>query len=81
MVDVISNSIERKTVTEAQVVHVNIGEDGRPKPIPLVLVAATAEPLISLAFAATGDVVLRHGSHCDHRRPKRQEIVHRQLEG
>ena len=33
VVEVIRNSIERKTVTEAQVVYVNIGEDRRPKPI------------------------------------------------
>jgi len=33
VVEVIRNGVERKTVTEAQVVYVNIGEDRKPKPI------------------------------------------------
>ena len=33
VVEVIRNGIERKTVTEAQVVYVNLGEDRKPKPI------------------------------------------------
>lgn len=33
VVEVIRNGGERKTVTEAQVVYVNLGEDRRPKPI------------------------------------------------
>jgi len=33
VVEVIRNGLERKTVTEAQVVYVNLGEDRKPKPI------------------------------------------------
>jgi acyl-CoA thioesterase YciA len=33
VVEVIRNGMERKTVTEAQVVYVNLGEDRKPKPI------------------------------------------------
>jgi acyl-CoA thioesterase YciA len=33
VVEVIRNGVERKTVTEAQVVYVNLGEDRKPKPI------------------------------------------------
>jgi acyl-CoA thioesterase YciA len=33
VVEVLRNGRERKTVTEAQVVYVNIGEDRKPKPI------------------------------------------------
>lgn len=33
VVEVLRNGMERKTVTEAQVVYVNLGEDRKPKPI------------------------------------------------
>jgi acyl-CoA hydrolase len=33
VVEVLRNGSERKTVTEAQVVYVNLGEDRKPKPI------------------------------------------------
>lgn len=33
VVEVLRNGIERKTVTEAQVVYVNLSEDRKPKPI------------------------------------------------
>ena len=33
VVEVIRNGADRKTVTEAQVVYVNLGEDRKPKPI------------------------------------------------
>ena len=33
VVEVLRNGLDRKTVTEAQVVYVNLGEDRKPKPI------------------------------------------------